>query len=147
MITVLAATGYTGQLISQELVRRGLEFQIAGRNEEKLRALATALGRPGLSTHVVDVLRPETYAPVLKTTNVLINCAGPFTDLGLGIVQAAANKGIHYLDTTGEQHFIKHVYDQYDAVARQNGCALMPACAFEYAFGDAGAAMAAKGLG
>jgi short subunit dehydrogenase-like uncharacterized protein len=146
MITVLAATGYTGQLICHELVRRDLKFQIAGRNPEKLRSLATSLKRPDLHTQVVDVLRPDTYSSAFENTRVLINCAGPFTDMGIGIVRSTAERGIHYLDTTGEQYFIKQVYDQCLAIAEKQGSALMPACAFEYAFGDAGAELAARGL-
>src|SRR5215470_1591699 len=115
MITVLAATGFTGKLVCKELVARNLEFRIAGRDGGKLCALAASLGRPGMQTAVVDVLKPETYPPALEAARVLINCAGPFTDLGIPVVQAAAERGIHYLDTTGEQHFIKQVYDRFNS--------------------------------
>jgi short subunit dehydrogenase-like uncharacterized protein len=147
MITVQAATGYTGRLICRELLKRGLEFQIAGRNAEKLRELAVSLNRPKLIIHTVDVTRVETCLPMLEKTSVLINCAGPFTDLGIGIALAAAGQGIHYIDTTGEQYFIKQIYDQCHTIAKRNGSALMPACAFEYAIADAGAEIAARGFG
>src|SRR5262249_37305905 len=105
-----------------------------------------SLGKPQLPTLEIDVLRSETYAPVLASTRVLINCAGPFTDLGIAIVRAAAQRGIHYLDTTGEQSFIKQVADDCGPIAESNNCALIPACAFEFAIADAGAALAAQGL-
>ncbi|MEW6736351.1 MAG: saccharopine dehydrogenase NADP-binding domain-containing protein, partial [Acidobacteriota bacterium] len=147
MITVLAATGFTGQLICQELLRLGVEFQIAGRSAEKLQALAVMLGRPNISRQVADVLRLETCQSIFANTQVLINCAGPFTDMGMGIARAAAEHGVHYLDTTGEQYFIKQVFDQLHEIAQQHGSVLIPACAFEHAVGDAGAALAAHGLG
>src|SRR5438067_596745 len=142
MITVLAATGYTGELICRELAKNDLQFQIAGRNIDKLRALASSLGKSNMPMLVADVLRAETFSSLFQRTTVLINCAGPFTDLGIGIVRAAAEHGVHYLDTTGEQAFIKQVADDCHAIAEAHGCALMPACAFEYAVADAGAAIA-----
>src|SRR5207247_394849 len=39
---------------------------------------------------------------------------------------------------------IKQVYDECNSVAEQHGSALMPACAFEYALGDAASALAAS---
>jgi short subunit dehydrogenase-like uncharacterized protein len=146
LITILAATGFTGKLISQELAKRQIEFQIAGRNAEKLIALAKELKLPPHLIQIVDVMQPESYQAALKNSRVLINCAGPFTDLGIGIVRAAAERGVHYLDTTGEQSFIKQVADICHPIAEAQGCALIPACAFEYALGDAGAAFAARGL-
>src|SRR6185295_10050821 len=52
-------------------------------------------------------------------------------------VQAAIAQKSHYLDLTGEQSFIKLVYDKYHEQAQAAGICLVPACAFEYAIGDA----------
>jgi short subunit dehydrogenase-like uncharacterized protein len=146
-ITVLAATGFTGKLICAQLTKLGVGFYIAGRSKEKLQALAATLPHPVLGQFVVDVQQESSYAAMLDATKVLINCAGPFTDLGLGIVKAAAQRGIHYLDTTGEQAFIKQVADQYDQLARDNRAVLISGCAFEYALGDAAAVQAVAKLG
>lgn len=146
LITLLAATGYTGRLIAQELARQGARFQIAGRSREKLAALARALQRADLPMHVVDVTRVETLAPALADARVVINCAGPFTELGLPVVRAVIERGLHYLDTTGEQAFIKEACERYHEPALGAGCALIPACAFDFAVADAGAALAALGL-
>jgi short subunit dehydrogenase-like uncharacterized protein len=146
-ITVLAATGFTGKLVCEQLTKLGVDFYIAGRSSEKLRALAATLSRPVLGQLVVDVQQEADYAALVDVTKVLINCAGPFTDLGLGIVKAAAQRGVHYLDTTGEQAFIKQVADQYDQLARTNQAVLISGCAFEYALGDAAAVQAVAKLG
>jgi short subunit dehydrogenase-like uncharacterized protein len=42
-IVVYGATGYTGKLIAAELATSGLDFQLAGRNRQKLEDL----GPPG----------------------------------------------------------------------------------------------------
>jgi short subunit dehydrogenase-like uncharacterized protein len=143
MITVLAATGFTGKLIARELKRRNLPMRLAARSAEKLSALAAGLGQD-IQTVVADVRRPETLSTVLEGTRVLINCAGPFTDLGEPVVAAAARHGVHYLDTTGEQAFIKMVFDRFDEEAKRKGIALAPASAFEYALADAAAHLAAQ---
>lgn len=144
MITLLAATGYTGQLTARELYRCRLPFRLVGRDQEKLRQLAAQVGNPPVL--VADVRRPETLAPAFSETKVLITCAGPFTEMGEPVVAEAARRGVHYLDTTGEQSFIKLVFDRYSQEAAQQGAALVPAAAFEYALADAAATMAARSL-
>jgi short subunit dehydrogenase-like uncharacterized protein len=142
MITLLAATGFTGQLVARELHRLGLPMRLAARNETKLRELAAEVGNPPLI--VADVTRPETLGRIFGDTKVLITCAGPFTEMGEPVVAEAARRGVHYLDTTGEQHFIRLVFDRYSQMASERGAALVPAAAFEYALGGAAAALAAK---
>lgn len=142
MITLLAATGFTGQLIAHELHRLKLPMRLAARNETKLRELAAQVGNPPIV--VADVSRPETLGKVFDETKILITCAGPFTELGEPVVAEAARRGVHYLDTTGEQHFIRLVFDRYSTIASEHGAALVPAAAFEYALGDAAAAVAAR---
>ena len=144
MITLLAATGFTGQLTARELHRLGLPMRLVARNEAKLRELAAQVGHPPIV--VADVMRPETLGKAFDDTKVLITCAGPFTEMGESVVAEAARRGVHYLDTTGEQHFIKLVFDRYSQQASARGAALVPAAAFEYSLGDVAAALAAKGF-
>jgi len=61
------------------------------------------------------------------------------------VVRAAIAAGSHYLDTTGEQLFLKAmlVHDTWAAAQR---VAVVPALAFEIALADCGAALAADGL-
>jgi short subunit dehydrogenase-like uncharacterized protein len=76
---------------------------------------------------------------------VIINTAGPFIDYGEPVVRAAIANGAHYLDTTGEQPFLKAML-MHDDWARQQGVAVVPAQAFEIAVADCAAAVAAKGF-
>ncbi|HLG13747.1 MAG TPA: saccharopine dehydrogenase NADP-binding domain-containing protein [Blastocatellia bacterium] len=141
MITLIGATGFTGTLIAHEIHRLGISARLAARDEHKLERLnAEAGGCFDLAT--VDVTDPASVERALDGASVVINCAGPFTDLGEPVVSRAVRRGIHYVDTTGEQGFIKTVYDKYDDEARSNGIALVPACAFEYALGDAATGLA-----
>ena len=77
--------------------------------------------------------------------DVLINCAGPFTYAGEPVVRAAIDAGVHYVDSTGEQSFMRMVFDRYGPDAERRGLALVPACGFDYVPGDCIARLVARG--
>jgi short subunit dehydrogenase-like uncharacterized protein len=148
VITLFGATGYTGRLVARALERQGLPFRIAGRSPDKLAALADSLWTESTSSRwlVADATRPETLPPLCEDTHVLVNCVGPFTALGEPVVVQAALNGVHYLDTTNELGYVYRMRG-YDALARQNGAAIVPACGFEVALADCAAAVLASGVG
>lgn len=143
-VVLTGATGYTGRLVAHELQAAALPFLLTGRDAARLTRLADALG--GAATAVVDVRAPETLGTVLRAGDVVINCAGPFSELGEPVVRAAIEAKAHYLDTTGEQAFMKRVLDRYHEAAKAAGVAVVNGMAFEYALGDCAAAIAAEGL-
>lgn len=139
-IAVMGATGYTGRLVVEELRRRSLPFIAAGRSAEKLRQL----GQGGdIETVVAAVGDSESLNRLARRSCAIINCAGPFVDLGEPVVLAAIANGAHYLDTTGEQPFIRAMR-AHDEEARRAGVAVVPAMAFEIALSDCAAAIAAE---
>lgn len=143
-ITLFGATGYTGRLVAAELSKEGLPFRLAGRSAEKLSELSASLpGRPDWL--VADAAQPASLPPLFQDTRLLINCAGPFTDLGERVVAHAALGGVHYLDTTNELGFVFRARG-YSELAKSNGAALVPACAFEVALADCGAHIAGAPL-
>jgi short subunit dehydrogenase-like uncharacterized protein len=144
-IAVYGATGFTGKLVCEELRRRETEFVIAGRSAEKLEALSARLG--GVPTTAASLDDPEALRSLLEPCAAVIACAGPFILHGEPVVAAAAETGTHYLDTTGEQAFMKIVFDRYGGKAEKSGAALVPAMGFDYAPGDLIAALAADGMG
>jgi short subunit dehydrogenase-like uncharacterized protein len=145
-IAVYGATGYTGRLVAAELERRGADFVLAGRNPAKLDALAAELaGKP--PTAAVSLDDPAALRELLAPCAAVIACAGPFTLHGEPVVAAAADAGIHYLDTTGEQPFIQRVFQAYGPRAEAAGSALVPAMGFDYVPGDMLASLTAEGMG
>lgn len=143
-IAVYGATGFTGGLVAERLAQMEVEFAVGGRNESKLEELAddVATGGRRPETVVAGVDEPRRLDSLMAEAEVVINCAGPFVDLGPPVVEAALRTGTHYLDTTGEQEFIRRVAGDFDDDARRRGVALMPACAYEYALGDLAAEIA-----
>ena len=79
-IVVFGATGYTGRLVSERLVAQGVRPVLAGRSEEKLRALAQRLG--GLGWEVADVDRETSMSDLVRRGDVLVSHGGPVRALG-----------------------------------------------------------------
>jgi len=142
MITLFGATGHTGQLVARVLSTTKLPFRIAGRSEEKLRRLSADL--PG-NPHWIcaDVTQPATLAALFKDSQALINCAGPYTDLGERVMAQAAMSGCVYLDVTNELGYIYKARG-YHEMARRTGATILPACGFEVALSDSAAATIAS---
>jgi short subunit dehydrogenase-like uncharacterized protein len=144
-IVVYGATGFTGGLIAQELKRLGADFLIAGRDRGKLEALSDELGGVPLVAASVD--DPAGLREMLEPCSVVVACAGPFGLHGEPVIAAAADTGTHYLDTTGEQPFIRMVFDGYGARGAETGAALVSGMGFDYLPGDLIAALTADGMG
>lgn len=142
MITLFGATGYTGRLIAHQLDQVKLPFRIAGRSGEKLGELASELNSHP-STLTADAAQPATLPPLFRDTKIFINCAGPFTDLGEKVIRQAALNGVHYLDITNELGYVYRA-QTYGKLAQQNKTVLIPACGFEVALADFGAALLAN---
>jgi short subunit dehydrogenase-like uncharacterized protein len=142
---LVGATGYTGRLVARELASADLPFVLAARRPGPLEEVAREVG--GAPTRTVDVTEPGALASALEPGDVLVNTVGPFVELGEPVVRASVGAGAHYLDTTGEQTFMKRTADRWHAPARQAGVAVVNGMAFEYALGDAAAALASRGLG
>jgi short subunit dehydrogenase-like uncharacterized protein len=144
-IVVYGATGFTGGLIAAELKRRGADFAIAGRDGAKLEALSARLG--GVETAAVGLDDEAGLRELLDGCAAVAACAGPFTLHGEPLVRAAVETGTHYLDTTGEQPFMRTVFERYGAAAADSGAALVSGMGFDYAPGDMIAALTAAGMG
>lgn len=136
------AYGYTGDLIAREAAGRGMTPVLAGRDEEKVRALADELGLPsrvfGLDDHDVIV---EQVAGV----RAVLNCAGPFSQTARPMMEACLVAGVHYLDITGEIDVIEAAA-ALDERAKKAGIVIMPAVGFDVVPTDCLAAMLAGRL-
>jgi short subunit dehydrogenase-like uncharacterized protein len=145
-IVVYGATGYTGRLVAAELAAARADFVLAGRSREKLEALATDVGgSPEVQAVALD--DSQGLRALLEPCAAVIACAGPFAIHGEPVVRTASEVGTHYLDTTGEQGFMKRVFDEFGPVARANGAALITGMGFDYVPGDMIASLTARDMG
>ena len=144
-IAVYGATGYTGRLVAAELRRRGAEMVLAGRNRAKLEILAEDLGGQ-IAIRDASLDDPTALRELLEPCAAVIACAGPFLKHGEPVLAAAIEARTHYLDTTGEQPFMRKVFEAYGRKAGRAGVALVTAMGFDYAPGDMIAALTAEGM-
>lgn len=149
LVVVLGATGYTGRLVTARLLQTGQPFAVAGRSPERLKDLQISLKLPpNILLITADPTHPETLGGLFRPgVGLVINCAGPYTLLGEPVVRAALEAGVDYLDLSGEQAYLAGIIEKYDGLARQKGCAIIPACGFEYTMTNWAAALAAQDLG
>lgn len=142
---VYGATGFTGRLVCAALDADGQAFVAAGRDGDKLRALASSLrGRP--ETVKVGVDDPDGLRRLCERGSVVIDCAGPFARLGRPVQDAALAARVHFLDVTGEQAYMRETFAR-DAEAKAVGVALINAVGFDVIPTDAAATLAAEAVG
>jgi short subunit dehydrogenase-like uncharacterized protein len=144
-IAVYGATGYTGRLVAAELQRRGADFVLAGRSAAKLEIVAEDVG--GVPTRAVALDDAAGLRGLLEPCAAVIACAGPFRIHGEPVLAAAVDSDTHYLDTTGEQPFMRKVFDEYGKRAADAGVAAVTAMGFDYLPGDMIAALTAEEMG
>jgi short subunit dehydrogenase-like uncharacterized protein len=144
-IIVFGATGYTGQLVCEQLVERGQKPVLAARNAGRLEELASRLG--GLETAVADVARPASVGDLVEAGDVLLTTVGPFARWGGPAIEAAIGAGAHYIDTTGEPSFIRRVFEREGPRAEQAGCGLLTAFGYDWVPGNLAGALALRDAG
>ena len=105
----------------------------AGRGRRRVRArrpqsreagARLARARRAAPVRVASVDDGPSLRALVDGADVLINCAGPFTYAGEPVVRAAIDAGVHYVDSTGEQSFMRMVFDRYGPDAERRGLAL-----------------------
>jgi short subunit dehydrogenase-like uncharacterized protein len=138
-IILLGATGYTGRLIAERLAKGAVETVLAGRSAAALGALADELGG-AFATATVRLDEPSTIATLLDPGDVLVSTVGPFIQVGDVAVQAAIERGAHYVDTTGEAPFVRRLFES--PAAQPAAGALVTAMGFNYAPGNLAGALA-----
>jgi short subunit dehydrogenase-like uncharacterized protein len=136
MFLIYGANGYTGELIAREAVRRGHKPVLAGRNAEKLAALAKELG---LESRAFPLDKPR-----LDGIEAVLHCAGPFVHTSAPMVRACIDSGAHYVDITGEIPVFEEIMAMTDDAARA-GVTLIPGVGFDVVPTDClGAMLAAR---
>ncbi len=121
------ATGYTGSLTARTAVERGLRPILAGRNPDKVKALAEALGLAWRAFALDDTPALER---ALREVPAVLHCAGPYSQTYKPMVEACLRTGTHYLDITGEM--LEHLaLAERDGEARAAGVMLLPSVGFD----------------
>ena len=121
------ASGYTGELIAREAVRRGMRPILAGRSRSKIERLAKELH----CQHAVFPLDDHTsMLSSLQNVAAVLHCAGPFAATARSMMQACLASHIHYFDITGEIDVFELAHGVHDK-AQRSGIVLCPGVGFD----------------
>ena len=129
-VAVYGASGFTGGLVVEELIGQGVDVVAVGRGGPVVAALTD----------------PAALVSAFAGCDAVVSAVSPFTEHGEPVLRAAIEAGCHYVDTTGEQVFVKRVFDGYDEAATRAGVTVVPAATDDGVPGDLIASLVAEGL-
>ena len=139
-VVLFGASGFTGSLTAQALMRRGITPVLAGRSADRLASLVTQLHHDYGRICPIQTADSADLASVRRlvedTADVLVTTVGPFASHGAAALHAAIGAGCGYLDSTGEPPFIKDVFERADGPAKRSGARLLTAFGYDYIPGN-----------
>ena len=154
-VVVWGATGFTGRLVAQYLLRayglpagpgteavvgehdETLRWAIAGRSDTRLRALNEELGVE-VPTLIADSDDEASLVALAATTSVVLTTVGPYAKYGSKLVAACAASGTHYCDLTGEVQWMREMIDAHQETAEASGARIVHTCGFDSIPSDLG---------
>jgi hypothetical protein len=127
-ITVFGAYGHTGRFVVGELRKRGWRVILSGRETVKLEVVGAA--HPDSELRIAAVDDPSSLAAAIAGSRAVINCAGPFIDTAIPIIDVAIRSGVHYIDIAAEQAAVLNVFERFENDTRTADIVIVPAMAF-----------------
>lgn len=124
---IYGANGFTGALIVELAIKKGIKPTIAGRTEHKIKPMAE---KYGLDYLLFGLESKAALVQNLKQFRLVLNCAGPFSRTAKPMVEACLAAKTHYLDITGEIEVFEMI-KSYNAEASKQKIVLLPGVGFD----------------
>lgn len=124
---IYGANGYTGELIAREAIARGLNPVLAGRSLDKIKPLAEELKT---ECRGFALSNPTEVDQALSGIELVLHCAGPFSQTSAAMIEGCLRSGAHYLDITGEIPVFEHTHAQHQR-AKDHGIILCSGVGFD----------------
>lgn len=124
---IYGAYGYTGKITAIEAKKRGMKPLLAGRDSEKTKTLAESLDLPWTAFSLDDQSALE---KALSDIELVLNCAGPFSQTSKPMLDACITCHCHYLDITGEIDVFDYAHSRDDD-ARRADVVVIPGVGFD----------------
>ncbi|OUS06243.1 hypothetical protein A9Q96_09660 [Rhodobacterales bacterium 52_120_T64] len=122
---IYGANGYTGKLITEYALSRGLHPIVAGRSKSDINNLAS---QRNLEARVFSL--GGNISAHLKGVGLVLNCAGPFSATARMMIDACVKSGVDYLDITGEIAVFEAAASRHNELVK-SGIMVMPGVAFD----------------
>ena len=123
---IYGANGYTGRLVVDEALKRGLKPILAGRSE----SVKDLADEKGLEAKVFDLSSIKEITGKLNGISVMANCAGPFSQTAEPVMHACIQSKTHYIDITGEIA-VYQMGNSLDEEAKSAGVVICPGAGFD----------------
>ncbi|GAA4942297.1 saccharopine dehydrogenase NADP-binding domain-containing protein [Actinoplanes utahensis] len=126
IVAVFGAYGHTGRFVVAELLARGFDPLLIGRDEARLREFADLRYRVAAADGALD----------LAGAHAVVNAAGPFAATAAPVIEAALRAKIPYVDVAAEIEANTDTFTHFSEPARAADVAVVPAMAFFGGLGD-----------
>ena len=136
-LVVYGASGFTGQLICEYLASHkdtsNLNWAIAGRNSSKLEKISNQFSSIDKKIDVLyaDSFDKESLDSICSQSKLIITTVGPYAIYGENLVASCIENTTHYLDLTGEPHFVHKIKQKYNQKAIDSNAMIIHSCGFE----------------
>ncbi len=136
-IVVYGATGFTGKLVAEHLMRvygaeGDVRWAMAGRDEEKLKTVRNDIGAPyRLPIIVAGATDSNALDTLAHRARVVITTVGPYQLYGEGLLAACAKAGTDYVDLCGEPNWMAAMIAKYEKTAKESGARIVFSCGFD----------------
>ncbi|MFZ1286035.1 MAG: saccharopine dehydrogenase NADP-binding domain-containing protein, partial [Candidatus Phosphoribacter sp.] len=142
-IVLFGASGFVGRLTAAYLAGHApahVRIALAGRSLGRLEAVRRDLPPAAAEWPILlaDATEPSTLADLSRRTRVVATTVGPYSRVGMPLVEAAAMAGTHYCDLTGEVLFVRESLDGWHETAKETGARIVHACGFDSIPSDLG---------
>ena len=141
-VVIFGATGFTGRLVADYLANRhpvpGLRWAIAARSPTRLERVAADVGIAGIPMIIADSGDRASLDAMVRQARVVCTTVGPYARYGDELVAACVEHGTHYVDLTGEPHFVRRMIDRHHDDAAANRTRIVHSCGFDSVPSDLG---------
>lgn len=140
---IFGASGFTGKYtvkVASKLLS-AYKWGIAGRNLTKLQQTASEIG-DRVPIIIADTASPDSLRAMTQRCTILINCVGPYRNLGEPVLQACIATRTHQVDVAAESQYIKRMTLEYNEAAQHAGVFIVTGCGFGGIPSDMGVAYA-----
>lgn len=137
-IVVYGATGFTGRLVAEYLVRQyggraeRPRWAMAGRSRDKLEQVRDLIGAPADTPLLTaDADEPASLLRLAQSAKVVLTTVGPYQLYGSDLVAACAEAGTDYADLCGEPGWMREMIDAHEAAAKASDARITFSCGFD----------------
>lgn len=136
-LIVYGATGYTGRLVADYLVRTygvdgEVKWAMAARSADKLAAVRDEIGAPQETPFVIaDANDASSLKAMAEQARCIVTTVGPYQLYGEALINACSEVGTDYVDLCGEPTWMHQMISKYDAQAKSSGARIVFSCGFD----------------